>query len=80
MILKPTEPTQKSQIFSDTRMPLDAKHAPSSLLRMKCQLRGVRLLLAYCRQITVNIFQLEAQLSQFKTNIPELLANPDGHI
>lgn len=80
MILKPTEPAQKSQIFSDTRMSLDAKHAPSSLLTMKCQLRDVRLLLACCRQITVNIFQVEAYLSPFKINIPELLVNPDGHI
>lgn len=80
MSLKPTEPTQKSQIFSDTIIPLDARHAPSSSLTMKCQLRDVRLLLAYCRQITINIFQVEAYLSQFKINIPELLANSDGYI
>ena len=42
--------------------------------------RNFRILLAYCRQITVNIFQVEAYVSQFKINISELLAYSDVHI
>jgi len=45
----------------------------------KKEFRDFRLLLACCRQITVNIFQIEAYLSQFKINISELLDNSDVH-
>ena len=46
----------------------------------KKNLRDFRILLAYCRQITVNIFQFEAYLILFKINISEPLANSDIHI
>lgn len=78
--LKTETQHQNHKIFSDTRIPLDAKHSLSKPLTMKYQLRDFRLLLACCRQITVNIFQVEAYLSQFKINISELLANSDDHI
>lgn len=44
------------------------------------ELGDFRILLAYCRQIAVNIFKVEAYLSQFKINISELLANSHVYI
>lgn len=43
------------------------------------EFRDFSILLAYCRQITFNIFQVETYLSQFKINNSELLANSEDH-
>lgn len=48
--------------------------------KTKKELRDFRILLACYTQITVNIFQVGAYLSQFKISISELLADSDLHI